>query len=108
MLGNWATGKLSMVRPPTSTRMIEITIATMGRLIKNFDMGLPSRSFRGKRLRVHLHARAHLLYALGDHSFARFESFRNNPLVADAVANLNGSNAHLVFVIHRRDLVTTL
>src|SRR5271155_2690784 len=98
MLGNCATGKVRMVSVPTSTRTIEITMATMGRLIKNFDMGLPSRSFRGKRLRVHLHPGTHLLHALGDHSFARFESFRNNPLVADAVADLNGSNAHLVLV----------
>ena len=50
---------------------IEITMATMGRLIKNFDMELPSRCVHGKWLGVHLHARTHLLHALGDHAFAR-------------------------------------
>ena len=42
MLGNWAIGKLSMVRVPTSTMMMEITMATMGRLMKNWIAGLIS------------------------------------------------------------------
>ncbi len=39
MAGNCATGSLRMVIAPTSTIRIAITIATMGRLMKNFDMG---------------------------------------------------------------------
>src|ERR1700722_5675640 len=38
MLGNCATGKLRTVREPTNTMTMEITMATMGRLMKNFDM----------------------------------------------------------------------
>jgi hypothetical protein len=38
MLGNNATGSAVIVTAPTITMTIEITIATMGRLMKNFDM----------------------------------------------------------------------
>src|SRR6266851_3908468 len=89
MLGNWATGRLSIVIVPTITMTIEITMATMGRLMKNFDIGLPSLTFRGKRLRVHLHARTHLLHAFGNHAFASLQSVRDNPIGADTVADLN-------------------
>src|SRR6185436_10001036 len=37
-LGNCATGSPTMVTSPTMTMMIEITMATIGRLMKNFDM----------------------------------------------------------------------
>jgi hypothetical protein len=36
MLGNWAMGNCTMETTPTITMMIEMTIATMGRLMKNF------------------------------------------------------------------------
>src|SRR5260370_42413834 len=108
MLGNWATGKLRMVRPPTSTSTMEITMATMGRLIKNFDIGLPSLGFHTKWLGVHLHARTHLLYAFRDHPFARLKSVRNNPLPVDTGADLDRSDAHFVLVVHPRDLIAAL
>ena len=38
MLGNWDTGKVTIVIAPTMTSKIEITIATIGRFMKNFDM----------------------------------------------------------------------
>ena len=47
MFGNWATGKVVILMAPTITVRIAITIATIGRLMKNFDMSLslnPSRS----------------------------------------------------------------
>src|SRR5882724_8349773 len=46
MLGNCATGRVVMVTAPTITIRMEITIATIGRLMKNFDIN--SLSFRGK------------------------------------------------------------
>src|SRR5271170_1071925 len=108
MLGNWATGKVRMVSVPTSTSTIEITMATMGRLIKNFDMGLPPRSFHSKWLGVHLHTRAHFLHTFGNHPLARLHTVRNNPLRANPVADFHGSNAHFVLVIHRRNLIPAL
>src|SRR5580658_2914371 len=38
MLGNCAVGRVSIVTTPTSTIRIEMTIATIGRLIKNLAM----------------------------------------------------------------------
>jgi hypothetical protein len=38
MLGNCAMGRLKIVMAPISTMRMEITIATIGRLMKNFDM----------------------------------------------------------------------
>src|SRR5580704_15981545 len=38
MLGNCATGRVAIVTAPTITIRIAITIATMGRLIKNLDI----------------------------------------------------------------------
>src|SRR6266436_3429984 len=93
MLGNCATGRLSTVMVPTITMTMEITIATMGRLIKNFDIGLPSFSSRGKWSGLHLQARTHLLHALGDHAFAPLQSVSNNPFGADSVGRANSAVA---------------
>src|SRR6267378_2304617 len=108
MLGNWATGRLNMLIAPTITMTMEMTMATMGRLIKNFDMVLPSLTFDGKRLGVHLHAWTYLLYALGNHAFASFQSVQDNPLGADPVAHLNRPDAHFVLVVQCRDLIAAL
>src|SRR5208282_1220814 len=108
MLGNCATGKLRMVRAPTITRTIEITMATMGRLMKNFDIGLPSFVFAGVGLGSHRCALPHLLHAFGDDAIARLEPAVNDPVAADAVAHLNSSDFRLVVGIDNRDLVTAL
>src|SRR5580658_5023085 len=108
MLGNCATGRARMVREPTNTRTMEITIATMGRLIKNFDIGLPSLAFRGKGLGVHLHAGTHLLHALRNHVVAGLQAVRDDPLIADTVSNRYGSNTHFVLVVDNRQLVGAL
>src|SRR5438876_10657263 len=108
MLGNCATGRLKIVMVPTITMTMEITIATMGRLMKNFDIGLPSLTFRGKRLRVHLHSRTHLLHAFGNHAFATLQPFRDNPISADTVADLDRTDAHFVLTVRHRYLIATL
>ena len=38
IFGNCATGRLTIDTAPTITMRIAITIATIGRLMKNFDM----------------------------------------------------------------------
>src|SRR5262249_53264337 len=38
MFGNWATGRPTIVTTPTMTIRMAITSATIGRLMKNFDM----------------------------------------------------------------------
>src|SRR5882724_4021064 len=108
MLGNCATGKVKMVMAPTITRTMEITMATIGRLMKNFDIGLPSLAFSRKRLGVHWHARTYFLYALGHHAFAWLQPFRNHPLVADTIPDLHCPNVHFVLIVHDRDLIPAL
>src|ERR1700739_443901 len=94
-----------MVSEPTSTRTIEMTIATMGRLMKNFDMGLFHRRFCGKRLGVYAHARTHLLNALGDDAFAGLQPLSDNPFGTDAVTDRDGANIHFAAAIYDGDLV---
>src|SRR4029077_672924 len=108
MLGNWATGRLNMVIVPTITITMEITMATMGRLIKNFDIGLPSLRLRGKWLGVYLHARTHPLHSLDDDTFALLKPFRHNPLPTHAIADLPRTDAHFVLAVHNRDLIAAL
>jgi hypothetical protein len=45
MLGNYAIGKVTIETAPTITVRIAITIATIGRLMKNFDMIFDSFAF---------------------------------------------------------------
>src|SRR5260370_26012182 len=87
---------------------MDITMATIGLLMKNFDIGLPSLRFGDKRLGVHLHARTHLQHPLDNHTFAALQPFLNNPLRADAVADFDRADAHFVLVVHRRDLKAAL
>src|SRR5258708_5814566 len=108
MLGNCAIGRLRIVMAPTITKTMEMTIATIGRLIKNFDIGSPSLAFPGKRLRVHLHARTHLLHAFGNHTVASFQSVCDNPLGAALVAYLNGGDASFVLPVDRRAWIPAL
>src|SRR5437899_2713836 len=96
MLGNCATGRLNMVIVPTITMTMEITMATMGRLIKNFDIGLPCLAFRCKRLGVHLHARTNLLHAFGNNSLASLQSVSDNPIGAHTVADRNRADGYFV------------
>src|SRR5579864_2262144 len=97
-----------MVSAPTSTKTMEITMATMGRLIKNFDIGLLSLRQRAKRLGVHLHTRAYFLHTFGNHVLATLQSVRNHPLVADSIADSDGSDAYFVVVAHYRNLIAAL
>ncbi len=81
----------------------------MGRLMKNFDMGLLAFCFlRAKGLGFHLRARAHLLNAFGDNSLTWFQPFCNNPFGPRSVADRDRSNADFVVGAYNRNLVTAL
>src|SRR6266481_810013 len=97
-----------MVSEPTSTRTIEMTMATMGRFMKNFDMGLLHRPFRGKRLGVYVHARTHLLNPLGHDAFAGFHPFSDDPFGTDPVTDRHRANVHFAVAIHDSDLIAAL
>src|SRR5580704_3542846 len=111
MFGNWATGKLMIVIVPRTTMTIEITMATMGRLMKNLDMLLASlrrRAVWHVRLRVYLRAGTDLLDSFGHHALSWLQSIGNDPLGAHAVAHLDCPYADLVLAIHNRHLIRAL
>src|SRR5580658_6248377 len=103
MLGNCATGKLNTVSAPTNTMTIEITMATMGRLMKNFDMGHPSLSIRRSLIPgclvlgyewfgIHAHTRAHPLHSFNHDSVSGVEPVRDDPSVVNPIADSDRSN----------------
>src|SRR5579863_7408248 len=112
MFGNCATGKLSTVSVPTNTMTMEITMATMGRLMKNFDMGQPSLPIRRSLacralvrrilvlghewLGIHAHTSAHPLNALNHDSVSGIESVSDDPSVINPVAHSDRSNVNFV------------
>src|ERR1051325_4875241 len=97
-----------MVSDPTSTNTIEITIATIGRLMKNFDITSPLLRLRGERFRFHHNSCTDFLYTLGYHCLAAVESLGDNPFAVDAIADFNGSNTNFVFGVDDRDLICAL
>src|SRR5215471_14492944 len=97
--GNCATGSSTIVTAPTMTVMIEITMATMGRLIKNLDVhGL----WRGIG-RVHRDAILHFLDSFDNDSLAEREAFLDYPKCPDALANLHWLDVHLVVRLDHGD-----
>src|SRR5678815_5938517 len=92
MFGNWATGRVTIVITPTITSTIEITIATIGRLIKNFDIPLTAFRFASghKGFWIHQPTGMNLLHPLGDNAFTRFQPILNNPHGASQLSYFNG------------------
>src|SRR6266446_7165499 len=111
MFGNCATGRLTIVTPPTITIRMAITIATMGRLMKNFDMvsdvwrlgrlvgfvhSCLGQHRRNVGLGSHNTALLRLLSAFYDDPFARLEALFDDPHVAKEIADLHRPDADLV------------
>src|SRR5258706_1222136 len=126
MFGNCETGKLTIVMAPTITVRMAITIATMGRLMKKLDMDTDSFQsncaiqlsllirFRGlvsfsyKWLGLHGHARAEILLAFRDDTFAGPQSFLNNPHSVDAVSNFDRADGNLAVLPDNVSLIAAL
>src|SRR5215510_1346001 len=109
MSGNCASGSLRMAMRPARTVTIAITIATIGRRIKKFEIIFPiphSRSF--KRDRIYHRVRSDFLCAFGDDSLTRFQSVFNNPHRPKAVADLDWPNTHSVITAHNGDPIAAL
>src|SRR5260221_5181691 len=112
MFGNCATGKLSTVSAPTNTMTMEITMATMGRLMKNFDMGQPSLSIRRPLVSrtlvlghewfgIYAHTSVHSLNSFNHDSVSRVQPVRDDPSVIDPVSH--GDCSHVDFVVGADD-----
>src|SRR5262245_15825885 len=98
MLGNCATGRLTIAIVPTMTVKMAITIATMGRLMKNLDI----------RLCVDLNSLTNLLHALNDDALTRREALVDDPFGANGLTELDSSDFYGVVVIDDRDLTRSL
>src|SRR5258708_19568631 len=110
MFGNWAIGRAAIVTAPTTTIRIEMTMATMGRLMKNFDMSFSPCLIRcdAVRLRIHCRARSGLLYALDDHALAGLQAFPHHPHRADLVTDRDRLNADLIRAVQNGHLIAAL
>src|SRR5580658_4962415 len=80
IFGNWAIGRAAMDTAPTITVRIAMTMATMGRLMKNCDISFCSCLFRraAQRLWVYAHTGNCLLVADDNHALAWFQSLADH------------------------------
>src|ERR1700741_5226575 len=108
MLGNWATGRLRIVSEHTNTRTIEITIATIGRLMKNFDMTSPAHRFRSEWFRIDANPSAHFLDSLDDDPLTWIEPTCDHPAPIHLWPNRDRPNVHLVVSANDCHLIPTL
>src|SRR5215813_9602048 len=107
MLGNWAMGRLRMVTAPTITVTIAITIATIGRFMKNFDI-LISHVRRGYGRDLHGHAIPDFLYAFHYHSLSGLDSLINNPHRAGSLSDLHRPDANFIVAANDSHLIHAL
>src|SRR6516164_4434551 len=97
MLGNWAIGSRISVTTPTITVTMAMTMATIGRLIKNLDIGSPAFS-RSDQSGFHYNAVPGFLHALNDDPLARLQTFLDNPHLSRLLSDLHRPDADFVVV----------
>ena len=97
-----------MVIAPTITIRIEMTIATIGRRIKKFDITqLPfRRNFAG--LGTTSRSILELFPTLNDNMVIRIEAVVNHPHRPNFLAGFDCTNTRLVVGTHNCDLITSL
>src|SRR5262249_26144688 len=113
--GNCATGRRNASAGPPITKSMAMTIATIGRSMKNLDMvtlSLPGRRERGRGrcggLGTHDDPVLDLLEALRHDAFARLESLVDDPEPVYLPAGLHRAERDLVVRSDDRDLVRAL
>src|SRR5712692_807339 len=107
MLGNWETGRVTIVIAPTITIRIEITMATIGRLMKNFDTLASSLARIGGDC-FHGHALSHLHHSFNHDAFTVLQSFGDDPHLSNSFSYRNGAHTDLVVAPNNCDLITSL
>src|SRR5215831_12386357 len=113
MFGYSATGSCTIATTPTITMRMEITMATMGRLMKKTAMEayrLLRRHGGGWRARVHpdLLTRAHPIAPFDDDPLVRLEALGDDPERADPLVGLHRAQVDGIVRLHDRDLVNAL
>src|SRR5690349_16049649 len=102
MSGNSEIGSAPMDTSPLSTVMIAITMATMGRRTKKAAMLLALRSLFGHGRQhggIDDGAFAQLRGGIDQHALLGRQAARHHPAVADAAAQRDRAQRHLVFGI---------
>src|ERR1700761_6037246 len=87
--GNWALGSPRMAIPPARADRIAITIATMGRLMKNAVMSADLLLGRHIGQGVHRHSCAESHKAFDHDSFTGAYSSRHDPVFTYALAHVH-------------------
>src|SRR4051812_7691427 len=93
--GNWAIGSARIATRPASTGTIAITIATIGRRMKNRDTRLLSFGRRREGLGVH-HRAVGNRWTFDNDAAARIESAFDDPTRAHALSDFDAAGGHLV------------
>src|SRR3954470_18606227 len=96
-----------MVIAPTMTVSREITMATIGRLMKKRDTSA-SRLRRLASGYIDDRAISDLQQPLDNHAFAGFQTVGHDPQLPDAVADRYGTDGHLVIAADDRHLIAAL
>src|SRR5260370_2126746 len=107
MFGYCAMGNWNMATRPTITMRIEMTIATMGRLMKNLAMALARPLGLGQR-GFDLLASLYSVDSLDDDPLARLQPLPDDPEGADPLADLAGPKVPLPVPSPHPPLVDTL
>src|SRR5437879_5312940 len=107
MLGNCATGKVTIVIAPTTTVRIAITIATIGRFMKNLDMALLSLRSVIRRGIYHLSV-ADFFRSNSDDAFSRSKTCGDHPRRAGRRSHLDLANLRLVISSDDDHLIAAL
>src|SRR2546425_7588887 len=112
MFGYSATGSWTIATTPTMTMRMEMTMATMGRLMKNLAMvGLLRRRARlggrGRR-QPNLLAGAYPVASLDDDPLAGLQPLRHRPERANPHVDLDRADVNRIVGADHRDLVDAL
>src|SRR5712691_11585716 len=124
MLGNCAIGSCTSAAVPTITMRIAMTMATTGRLTKNFAIvrcllsalgptggagcRLRGGGLRRGRLRIHRHPGFHFLHSFNDDPLARLEPLRDDPPVPDLLANFHRADVYFIIGPYHHHLIAAL
>src|SRR5450432_3883234 len=109
IFGNCAIGSETSATAPTTTVMIAMTIATMGRLMKNFDTERLFCGFRGReRDGVHEDALADLLSSVHHDPVAGMQPGLHDDVVTDLGARRHCHDMRVVARIDCGQLVSAL
>src|SRR5258708_37340207 len=107
MLGYSAIGSCTIATRPMITMRMEMTIATIGRLMKNLAMAL-ARPLGLDQCGLDLLAGFHSVDSLDDDPLARLQPLLDDPEGADALSDLDLPKVHCLLGSDHRDQVHAL